>query len=95
MPVTSAIIIFSKAHGMSYVTHVSNNNLRNHSSRNFFYWVHKIIPIYVTRLLGNECKTVSKKPLAVPSQKVTRRKKRTKTRVGIAKIFALHTNAKK
>ena len=53
-PLISAIIIFSKPHRMSYVTRVSNDNLRNSSYRNFFSVFNWIISILVTRLLGTK-----------------------------------------
>ena len=53
-PVTSTTIIFSKAYGMPYFTHVSNNNLKNNSYGNFFNVANEISLILITRLLGNE-----------------------------------------
>ena len=69
-PLTFAIIIFSRAHGMSNATCVLK-----HIKKPFLFTVsNEIIPILITRILGNECENIPKKPLAVLPQKVTRRK---------------------
>ena len=90
-PLTFAIIIFSRAHGMSNATCVLK-----HIKKPFLFTVsNEIIPILITRILGNECENIPKKPLAVLPQKATRRKQKTKTRAATAKLFVLNTNAKK
>ena len=53
-PLTSAIFIFCKAHGMSGATRVSNHKLRDNFYGNIFSVSNEISPILIIRFLGNE-----------------------------------------
>ena len=93
-PLISAVILFSKVHDMSYATCVSNNNLRNNFYGSFFSVSNEINPILVTHFLPNWWWIVPIKTYSSSSKKLDEKeKKKKKTRMAIAKLFELHSNA--
>ena len=54
LTLTHTIIIFLKAHGMSYASRISNNNFKHIFYANFFRVSNEINPILVACFLGNK-----------------------------------------
>ena len=89
-PLTSAIIIFCKAHGMACATRVTNNNLRNNFYGNLFSVSNEISPILVAHFLRNECWKVPTKTLGSLSKKlVEKEKKKKKLKSKFLKAFCV------
>ena len=89
-----ALLIFSEAHGTSWVTCVWSNN--KHITDEIFASVTKEASlILATRFLGNRRWNLRKKIFWLSISERLRRRRRKSTPQAIAKLFALDENAKK